>query len=172
MSNSSFLTDGSVNRTAYGWVEDNERVGVWVRLVEELDGLDTCEYKEGLLDGNCISFTEDDRYITPFLDGLTHGVEKEYYEKELISSCEYYQGYRNGTCSIFEQGAIEEECTYYGESQIGVCTERFLHTDIISRQCEMLGDKHHGQCSFFNEDGTLRETALFEFDEEVWSQVN
>ncbi|WP_196141001.1 hypothetical protein [Aliikangiella sp. G2MR2-5] len=159
-----------IYRSSYGIVKLHQKEGMWLLANLEENSLSQCSYHNGKLNGDCEQFVDEDYHVAPFRTGVIHGVEKEFWNSELYSSCEYHSGYRSGSCIYFDQAEVEEECTYYGESRRGTCTQYNTSTGKVTDICEMLDRFYHGACTFFDESGTVKRVIYYQFDEEVWSR--
>ncbi len=160
----------NIYRSRYGRIENGSNEGIWYVANLDEESLFFCHYKDGLLEGNCEEHYEDDSFITKFQAGVAHGFQTEAWGDEIIYRCNYYSGYRNGSCAYFDNGKTAEECIYDGKNQKGVCTEYHEKTGSMLSVCEKYKDMFHGQCTYYDETGLQTKSSYFQYDEEVWSQ--
>ena len=150
-----------------GYQQKINRMKYVFSLDQESGFLTTCPFVGEIINGTCVEKNSEEFFQFDILNGVSHGLERSFYDGELESSCEYYHGFKSGDCKDFDSGELITDCSYYGDTELGFCSE-YHSSGVLDFECEMLNELEHGQCTYYNNDGGVKEITFSRYGEVIW----
>lgn len=140
------LVDAQLIKVAQGYYYNNKREGDWWRFNHSYHYNEHCQYVAGELNGQCISYSESHREVSPFLSGRINGTYQWFGDDgQLEEECEYKNGVMDGLCTYFDDKKVSTFCRYSGLYGPGVCMDYDKEGE-LEMDCQIRGQVEHGQC--------------------------